>query len=249
MGENIKENLNAKLIFKIDNFSGPLDLLLEMIKSQKIDINDIPIVQITSQFLDFINQFSEELLDRLGDYLVMASKLTLIKAKMLLPTKKESLTVEDDPRIDLKNQLLAYDKFVQIAKILKQKESNHTISYSRNEIYASEWSKPVVKLGAVSIDQLVSQMEMIIESDVDKKKIFNVVKRMNISTEDVSDRIKDIIKKKGKTTFSQLVNEFSSLDGVITCFVELLSLMHERIIKVTQEHEFGELFLEQDIAF
>ncbi|BDR58666.1 segregation and condensation protein A [Xylocopilactobacillus apicola] len=250
MEENLDKNISYKLILEIDNFSGPLDLLLELIKSQKIDINDIPIVQVTSQFLDFINQFGDQLLDRLSDYLVMATRLTLIKAKMLLPTQKESLTEEvEDPRIDLRDQLLAYDKFIKIADALKMRKIVHKIEYSRPEIFASEWDKPALRLDAVSLDQLVSCMEKIIESEVEREQVFNVVERINISSETVNKRIKQIIKLEGKTTFTKLIQEFSSLDGIIACFVEILSLMRLNVIKVTQKKEFGELFLEQDFEF
>ncbi|BDR56546.1 segregation and condensation protein A [Xylocopilactobacillus apis] len=249
MGENAEQDIGYKLIFEIDNFSGPLDLLLKLIKTQKIDINDIPIVQITSQFLDFINRFGDQLLDRLGDYLVMASKLTLIKAKMLLPAKEDDLDeLEEDPRTDLKNQLLAYDKFIQITESLKIQKSTHQINYSREEIFASEWEKPALKLDAVTLDQLAQCMQNIISSSEERGQVFDVIKRIKVSSAEVNNRIKQIMKDKGKTTFSDLVQEFPSLDGIITCFVEILSLMHLKEIKVRQSCEFGELVLEQNVA-
>lgn len=254
MGENIEQDHSYKLIFEIDNFSGPLDLLLDLIKTQKIDINNIPIVQITSQFLDFINRYGDQLLDRLGDYLVMASKLTLIKAKMLLPKKAETYETEgfeeeeEDPRTELKNQLLAYDKFNKIASALNDRKLVHKLEYTRDEIFASEWEKPTLKEGAVSLDQLVSCMQEIISNAQERNQVFNVIERINVSSEEVENRIKEIIQQEGKTTFSQLIKEFPSIDGVVTCFVKILAMMRVQEIKVTQNEEFGELVLEKTLA-
>jgi|GEM_PF-4486279 len=247
MGENLTNKQTNNLIFEIDNFSGPLDLLLKLIQSQKIDINDIPIVQITSQFLEFIKKYENQLFDRLGDYLVMASKLTLIKAKMLLPDQqKEALDEISDPRDNLKNQLLAYDKFVKIGEALKQQKLNHQLNYSREEIFASEWQRPALKKGAVSLEQLVDCMQQIMIHQSEREEVFNVVKRLNISLSDVASCLKGLLRRHKRVTFSQLIREFPSLDGVIACFVEILSLMHDRQLKVSQINEFGELFLEQN---
>lgn len=247
MGENLTKKQTNNLIFEIDNFSGPLDLLLKLIQSQKIDINDIPIVQITSQFLEFIKKYENQLFDRLGDYLVMASKLTLIKAKMLLPDQqKEALDEISDPRDNLKNQLLAYDKFVKIGEALKQQKLNHQLNYSREEIFASEWQRPALKKGAVSLEQLVDCMQQIMIHQSEREEVFNVVKRLNISLSDVASCLKGLLRRHKRVTFSQLIREFPNLDGVIACFVEILSLMHDRQLKVSQINEFGELFLEQN---
>lgn len=246
MGENLTKKQTNNLIFEIDNFSGPLDLLLKLIQAQKIDINDIPIVQITSQFLEFIKKYENQLFDRLGDYLVMASKLTLIKAKMLLPNQEEALDEISDPRENLKNQLLAYDKFVKIGEALKQQKSKHQLNYSREEIFASEWQRPALKKGAVSLEQLVNCMQRIMIHQSEREEVFNIVKRLNISLSDVASCLKGLLRHHKRVSFSQLIREFPSLDGVIACFVEILSLMHDRQLKVSQINEFGELFLEQN---
>ncbi|HAY53092.1 MAG TPA: segregation and condensation protein A, partial [Lactobacillus sp.] len=109
------------LTFSVQDYTGPLDLLLHLIRQQKIDIYDIPIAQITSQYLDFIHHQEVLVLDSAGDYLVLASTLMAIKSKLLLPDNP--LTVADDepedPREDLVNQLLVYESYQKVAGILK----------------------------------------------------------------------------------------------------------------------------------
>lgn len=249
MGEKPTKSQSNKLIFEIDNFSGPLDLLLKLIQTQKIDINDIPIGQITSQFLGFIKRYEDQLFDRLGDYLVMASKLTLIKAKMLVPQQEAAFEAIEDPREELKNQLLAYDKFVKIGEVLKHQKAQHRLNYSREEIFASEWEKPALQAGAVSLDQLVTCMQQIMLAQSEREEVFNVVKHLNISLDEVTNRLHELLNQQKRVAFSQLIQNFPSVDGVIACFVEILSLMQQRHLKVQQKTEFGELFLELNHEF
>ena len=166
---------------------------------------------------------------------------------MLLPDQqKEALDEISDPRDNLKNQLLAYDKFVKIGEALKQQKLNHQLNYSREEIFASEWQRPALKKGAVSLEQLVDCMQQIMIHQSEREEVFNVVKRLNISLSDVASCLKGLLRRHKRVTFSQLIREFPSLDGVIACFVEILSLMHDRQLKVSQINEIGELFLEQN---
>ena len=106
---------------KLEVFEGPLDLLLHLIKENKMDIFDIEIESITRQYLDYIHKMKEQNLDIASAYLVMASELTLIKAKMLLPRPKvdEEETEDEDPRVELVARLLEYQAYKEITKTLK----------------------------------------------------------------------------------------------------------------------------------
>ena len=110
---------------KLEVFEGPLDLLLHLIKENKMDIFDIEIESITKQYLDYIHKMKEQNLDIASAYLVMASELTLIKARMLLPRPKvdEEEVEEEDPREELVARLLEYQAYKEITKTLKENES------------------------------------------------------------------------------------------------------------------------------
>ena len=117
--------------YKLDAFEGPLDLLLHLIEKNKIDIYDIPIVQITEQYLEYVNRLEEEDLEIISDFLIMAVTLLEIKAKMLLPAKEEE-EEEGDVREELVQRLLEYKKYKEMGKLLHKKEEEHTerVQYS-----------------------------------------------------------------------------------------------------------------------
>ena len=109
--------------FRVDGFEGPLDLLLHLIKENKMDIFDIEINLITEQYLKYINNMEKVNLE-ISEYLVLASELIEIKAKMLLPKKKQEMEIEEeDPREELVNKLLEYQAYKEISKDLKEKKS------------------------------------------------------------------------------------------------------------------------------
>ncbi|MBR5271641.1 MAG: segregation/condensation protein A, partial [Clostridia bacterium] len=105
------------LLYKLDTFEGPLDLLLTLIKKNKVNIYDIPIVEITAQYLEAIEGIEESDLEYTSEFLVMASQLLLIKSRMLLPRDEEE---EDDPREDLANRLIEYQKFKEASQELRK---------------------------------------------------------------------------------------------------------------------------------
>ena len=126
--------------FRVDGFEGPLDLLLHLIKENKMDIFDIEINLITEQYLKYINNLEKVNLE-ISEYLVLASELIEIKAKMLLPKKKQEMEIEEeDPREELVNKLLEYQAYKEISKDLKEKEE------LRSEIYIIKKKKLLLKV-------------------------------------------------------------------------------------------------------
>ena len=116
--------------YKLDAFEGPLDLLLHLIEKNKIDIYDIPIVQITEQYLEYVNRLEEEDLEIISDFLIMAVTLLEIKAKMLLPAKEEE-EEEGDVREELVQRLLEYKKYKEMGKLLHKKEEAAPMSIQK----------------------------------------------------------------------------------------------------------------------
>ena len=111
--------MDEKLEFKINQFEGPLDLLLHLIDKNKFNIFDIPIVEITEQYLDYLNRMQEENLDVMSEFLVMAATLISIKAKMLLPREEKEEEEEEDPRAELVRRLLEYKMYKYASLELK----------------------------------------------------------------------------------------------------------------------------------
>ena len=113
--------------YKLDAFEGPLDLLLHLIEKNKINIYDIPIAEITEQYLEYVNHLEEEDLEIVSDFLIMAVTLLEMKAKMLLP-KEEGEEEEVDPREELVERLLEYKKYKKMSKLLSKKEESAPLS-------------------------------------------------------------------------------------------------------------------------
>ncbi|MEJ1324074.1 segregation/condensation protein A [Latilactobacillus sakei] len=127
--------MTEQLTLILTDFEGPLDLLLHLINQTKIDIYDIPIAEITTQYLDYLHQMQELKLDIAGDYLVMAATLMKIKSKLLLPAPPAMAeTLEEDyvdPRQELVDQLLAYQAFQKIATVLQERESERQLLFAK----------------------------------------------------------------------------------------------------------------------
>ena len=110
------------MTFKLQVFEGPLDLLLYLIEKNKVNIYDIPIVEITAQYMEYVNQMKKDNLDTLSEFLVMAATLLDIKSKMLLPKKEEEEQEQEDPRAELVQQLLEYKMYKCMANELKDRQ-------------------------------------------------------------------------------------------------------------------------------
>ena len=127
--------MTEQLTLILTDFEGPLDLLLHLINQTKIDIYDIPIAEITTQYLDYLHQMQELKLDVAGDYLVMAATLMKIKSKLLLPAPPAMAEALEeyyvDPRQELVDQLLAYQAFQKIATVLQERESERQLLFAK----------------------------------------------------------------------------------------------------------------------
>lgn len=141
-----------QLEFKLEHFDGPLDLLLHLIDKDKVDIFDIPIVEITAQYMEYVNQMEEEDLDVISDFLVMAATLLEIKSRMLLPKEIDEESGEEiDPRQELVERLLEYRKYKYMAVQLEKREDGADTYFYREKQIPEEVEKyvPPVDLDAL----------------------------------------------------------------------------------------------------
>lgn len=129
-----------EISYKLDNFEGPLDLLLHLIEKNKVSIYDIPIVLITEQYLEYVNQMDHEDLDVVSDFLVMAATLLDIKSRMLLPkVEKEEEEDEEDPRAELVRRLLEYKMYKYMRRSWKSGSRRQSFSFLRNRRFPGRW--------------------------------------------------------------------------------------------------------------
>ncbi|WP_139489233.1 segregation/condensation protein A [Brevibacillus dissolubilis] len=237
---------------KLDSFEGPLDLLLHLIDRAEVDIYDIPIAQITEQYLSTIHTMQELHLEIASEFVVMAATLLSIKSKMLLPRKEEhvfqplfDMDVEEaDPRDELVMRLLEYKKFKQMAEQLREMETGRSQVFTRPAEdltpYVREEEKPVLN---VSLYDLLAALEKAFNR-INTKDPITKVSRDEISIKDRMKEIRTLIKVGGgMVRFSQLFSSQVTRTEVVTTFLALLELMKTKAITCVQNQLFADILI------
>lgn len=223
---------------QLEIFEGPLDLLLHLIKEQKLDMYDIPISTITRQYLGYIDLMKELNLNIAGDYLVMAAELTRIKSKMLLPQQKmeEDNDPGDDPREQLVRQLLEYKKYREAASKLRVMEFNQNQVFTRT-------TPPEIDEGEDDIVYDVTVYDLMIAfKKILKGKSFRDDYEVTIDEISITDKINfimDQLSGVASVTFEELLCSVKSKLEAIGTFLGLLELMKLNLIKIQQIKLFG----------
>jgi len=227
----------------LDIFEGPLDLLLYLIKKNEVDIYDIPIAVITDQYLEYLDLMKALNLDVVGEFLVMASTLTAIKSRMLLPPSEdeEEGDEEIDPRAELMEHLLEYQRYKEAAHQLKDRDLLEKDIFTR--IQSEEQSLQVDKDTAVievNLFDLVDALRKVIERK-DLAGDFMEVTVEKISVKDKMVEILEKLKENQQITFQSLFDEITTRYEIIVAFLSILELMRLRAVKVFQVHPYGEI--------
>ena len=231
---------------KLEVFEGPLDLLLHLIKENKMDIFDIEIESITRQYLDYIHKMKENNLDIASSYLVMASELTLIKARMLLPRPKvdDEETAEEDPRVELVARLLEYQAYKEITKTLKENESKrqeiHTKLPENINNYIEE---NTVITGEGSLDLLVDAFKKFLVRKSEEKPLSTKVTMKEITVSSRKLEIKSILKKEKKVSFFKLF-PVSTKEYIVATFLAILDMARNKELLIKQEELFSDIIVE-----
>ena len=231
---------------KINEFEGPLDLLLHLVKESNIDIYDININDITVQYLDYIHKMEELNIDVASEYLVMAATLMEIKSKSLLPNQKqlEEETEEEISREGLIQKLIDYQKYKEITKDFKKLEAQ------RHEIYTKAPSKLNEMLDTkfvndtdTTVDDLVKAFSMFLERKNMEKPIVTRVTNKEYSVRARKSDIKSYLQTKGKAEFNELFT-IRSKSYIVVTFLSILELAKEEEVILSQESNFDKLFIE-----
>jgi segregation and condensation protein A len=225
---------------KIDIFEGPLDLLLHLIKEQKMDIYDIRIADITRQYIEYLELMRELNLEVIGDYLVMAAELTRIKSKTLLPvqeTEGEEEEGGEDPTAELTRRLLEYQRYKDAAFELRRKEYDRQQVFIRGgEIEVEEGDSSEVLVDA-SVFDLLNAFQGVLKNNSFKKDY-----EIHVDTYSVSDRITyilEILNSAESITFESLFTILNNRQEVTVTFLALLELMRLKLLRVQQGQHFG----------
>ena len=231
-----------KYKLKLDLFEGPLDLLLYLIKKNDIDIKDIPILEVTEQYMEYIEMMKILDLDIVGDFLVMAATLMHIKSKMLLPPDPTQEEEEEDPRHELARRLLEYKKFKEIAETLQDKEKVRRDFFSR---FVDEVAREQLKEDAKEVLLEVNLFDLINAfSEALKKLPEEVIHEIVEEKYTVEDKIHDLLHALLETSsmiLNDLFKKCRSRTEVVVTFLAILELIRLKEIKVIQQEVFGSI--------
>ena len=229
---------------KLEQFEGPLDLLLFFIKRDELNIYDIPISKITKEFLEYVNLIKMLDLEVAGDFILMASTLMHIKVRMLLPREVDEKGEEIDPRAELVAALLEYKKYKEMSEELSFFESNQRkISFRGNySIDPKEtYSEYEVLLKDVSIYDLAKSFKRIIEG-IKEEPIHQIIK-INVSIDEQIEHILKLIEDKIEISFLDLVEGMKEKIRIVVTFIALLELTKMGKIGIKAAKDFNNFTL------
>ena len=234
---------------KLQEFEGPLDLLLFFIKRDELDIYNIPISRITKEFLHYVHYLKSLDLEVAGDFLVMAAELMQIKVKMLLPPEPGE-EEEMDPRANLVKRLVEYKRFKEAALEMSVQEDEQRKTYYRGYYEADPRitmeEEEDASLRDVSLFDLISSFKFAIER-MPKKFIHEIV-RLNVTIDEQIEYVLDYFSRRSEATFYELVKDMEEKIRVVVTFIALLELIRSQRIVVRQAEPFGEVSIMRSVA-
>lgn len=236
--------MEEKYRIHLDNFDGPLDLLLHLIDKNKLDIYDIPIHSVTEQYMAFLSQAKELDLEIASEFLVIAATLINIKVKMLLPKKITAETEEEDPREELVARLLEYKFYKEAAQLLKANAQSVSGSYIR-EIDVDALAKnftPTNPVANITIHQLMESFQKVLQHIKEEPPILEL-SREEYDIEDLMGEMLVLLNQEKTLKFSALFASQTSKRRVITMFLAILELLKAQQITFVQRENFDELWL------
>jgi len=247
-----------ELSVKLEAFEGPLDLLLHLLEKNKVNIYDIPIVEITSQYLEYIREMQRQDLNIMSEFLVMAATLIDIKSRMLLP-KQEDDEDEEDPRDELVRQLLEYKMYKMMSYELKDRQVEAERLYFKEPTIPDEvaqYEEPV------DIDELLADLTMEKLNNIFKSVILRQENKIDrtranfggeipqeeVSLDDKLVYLENYAKSHKTFGFRSLLEKQNSKMELVVCFLAILEMMKTGKIVISQENLFDEIMIESKIA-
>lgn len=228
----------------INEFEGPMDLLLHLIKKSDIDICDISIEKITNQYLDYINEMERLNLDVASEYLIMAAELLEIKSSILLPKQELSEDeFEEDPRENLIRRLLEYKEYKEMTPKFKELELNRKDIYSKEPSDLREFTKESTDIDlGIELDDLINAFNEFLNRKKLEKPLNTKITKKEYSVSERSTQIKDILKIKKKVDFEELFEEVNK-DYVVVTFLSILTLAKKQELIIKQDDNFDKISL------
>ena len=225
--------------FKINEFEGPLDLLLHLIKESKMNIMDIEIEKITEQYMAYLDLQEKMNLEIASEYLVMASELIELKSKMLLPNPKN-----EEGEEELVNSLLEYQAYKEITKVLHDKENLRKEIYTKSPENIRNYVEEDVSITSdVTLDDLIDAFKKYLERKKDTKPLQTKITVNEVTVSSRRHDIKNLLKTKKRVSFFELFPVVSK-EYVIATFLAILEMAKSHELTITQNDTFDDIICE-----
>lgn len=226
---------------QLEEFQGPFDVLLHLVHKNEIDIFDIPIATITSQYLAFLEEMKERNLELTSSFILVAAQLIEIKSRMLLPPEEGEEDEESDPREELARRLYEYKIFKEISSFMKSREKEYLHTYYKDPEYV-EWSQEfVTEVDPQALFQafkhILATVDLLREEE---EPVQNIPKEV-LRVEDKIQDIRRLMDSGSRISFRALFEKQRTAQNVITTFLALLQLVKENWVRLEQEGNFAEI--------
>lgn len=238
---------------KLQVFEGPLDLLLHLIDKNKIDIYDIPIVEITNQYMEYIEAMEQSDLNVMSEFLLMAATLLDIKCRMLLPKEMNEDGEEEDPRQELVEQLLQYKMYKYMSYELKDRQVyGERVMYRKPDIpdAVADYVEPVdldELLEDITLGRLQSIFQDVMKKQTDKidqiRSRFGRIEKEEITVSEKLTQVEEYALKHRKFSFRELITKQGSRIQIVVTFLAILEMMKAGQIVIEQEQPFDDILI------
>ena len=234
--EIVEDQNTDDLRLILGEFEGPLDLLLHLIRQEQINIYDIPIARITDQYLRYLQAMQEMDIAVAGDFLVMAATLIELKTRMLLPRDPfAGLEEEEDPRLDLVNQLLEYQKYKAAAQMLWSRATVERAVFKRAELETDK-NNPEVAVGVFDLLRVFNEILA-----RHKEEVLMEIEREEITMAEMLERLRNMVMSAGELNLRTFFERARSRRELVLAFLSVLELVRTTEIRLLQRETFGEI--------
>lgn len=244
MSPVVTEDSPYKIILPL--FEGPLDLLLHLIRENQVDIYNIPIAEITRQYLEYLGKMEELDLDIAGEWMVMAATLVELKSRMLLPREKPAKQEEEDqldPRLELVERLIEYERFKNAAELFRERASDRARQFGRGSGELEFDLRPLFSLENISTEDLLSALQSVL-SEAEGEPVTTLQRRKLTVRMRIRELLYKVRESSGQLTFTDLFDEDRTASDIVITFLALLELLKSGRILAKQEHAFGPIMIQ-----
>lgn len=227
---------------KIKDFEGPLDLLLHLVSKYQMDIYEVPLIEVIEQYLAYLATLKALKLEVAGEYMLMASQLTLIKSRRLLPKVAEELEEAEDLEQDLLSQLEEYRTYKQLGELMASQHEERALYYSKPKLELV-YDDTELLHDRTTVDLFLAFSKLLTKKKEEFRQNHTTIVKDEYKIEDLMDQLRQQLKNQSQILLQDLFNKAANLQEVITLFLATLELIKIQEVTVVQDSAFGEIYV------